>query len=125
MHWRNTALATLAALAVAFAVHRMIQVAGAESRRTTDFPDGTLWVCLAPECGAEFSKSIAELAAFYRDNPGAAVPCPACGKADTCRALRCTSCKRGVARPEAGVRDATCPHCGHRFPPASERISGG
>jgi predicted RNA-binding Zn-ribbon protein involved in translation (DUF1610 family) len=124
VHWRNTALAALAVLAAALAVYRMIQVAGAESRRTADFPDGTLWVCLAPECGVEFSKTIAELAAFHRENPGAALPCPACGRAETGRALRCPNCSRGIARAEAGVRDATCPHCGQRIPPASQRLSG-
>lgn len=82
-----------------------------------DAPGGTLWVCTGTACGREFTLSTKELAAFYDANPGGAPACPACGKSETLRAVRCGACgkaveSKGRSGPPASGAARACPHCG-------------
>ena len=82
-----------------------------------DFPEGTLWVCSAADCGAGFALSLDELAAFYAEHPDEEVPCPECSAPGAQRAVRCAACQRHYPTPPRGTRDPKCPHCGAAQPP--------
>ena len=79
-------------------------------------PDGEdrplQYLCTAPGCGNEFTKTRADLAADQRANPDGAATCPKCGKALTKRAVRCPSCNKLVALVGHGQVPPTCPNCG-------------
>jgi len=70
------------------------------------------FVCTAPGCGGEFTKTREQLALDQRSNPDGAATCPKCGKALTHRAVRCPSCKKLVALVGHGQVPPTCPNCG-------------
>lgn len=82
-----------------------------------DAPNGTLWLCLRPECGREFTLSTNDLAAFYDQHPDGSPPCPACTKAETTRAVRCDGCGKTFVPPHRSWPSTkgqapACPHCG-------------
>jgi len=78
----------------------------------------TRWLCLEAACKKEFTLSIAELAAFYREHEDQNPPCPACKKQNTARASRCESCKKFYVprheppTPGQKPKPPTCPNCG-------------
>ena len=119
----GTKQVTLAALAIILLLAAGILAVRAwnnTAAESEDFPEGTFWVCTRPDCGAEFVKTIDELAAFYKEHPGAAMPCPTCGKTQTTRAIRCPQCKRFYARAGRGRQSPGCPYCKAPIPRLSE-----
>ena len=105
----------LAALAAGLAVIAVIRFANWRQTvaASDDFPDGTFWVCLEPDCGHEFTKSIKDLAAIQQSggNP-AATPCPQCDRTQTTRAGRCKACERFYPLPGRYDPQQPCPRCG-------------
>ena len=81
-------------------------------------PDGedkaAEFVCGNAGCGAEFTKTRAELVALNAASPDA-VPCPVCGKAFTHRAIRCPTptCRKMVPLVGHGQVPGKCPSCGN------------
>lgn len=107
-------LTVLALLAGAVFLARSINEAAPAN---TDAPQGTLWLCGGTECGREFTLSTKDLAAFYDRHPDGVPPCPACGKAQTARAIRCTGCAKAFVPPARSLdakagKARACPHCG-------------
>ncbi len=112
-----TLVAALAVIAAAV-TSAMVWFRG-DVAESSDFPDGTFWLCSDATCGAEFVKSLDELGAFYQQNPNADLPCPDCGRTQTLRAARCTACTRHFPRPARGRSPINCPHCGEEQPRAT------
>ncbi|MBU0640051.1 MAG: hypothetical protein KKB50_14385 [Planctomycetes bacterium] len=120
MNTRSTILLSLAVLALTAAGVLLTRHMTQGDSESEDFPEGTFWLCTNPECGAEFVKTVAELGAFYRDNPDAPLPCPKCGQTQTKRAIRCPLCKRFYDPGERGNRVRICPHCKQEMPRLTE-----
>jgi hypothetical protein len=82
------------------------------ARQSDDFPDGVFWVCLEPDCGAEFTTTIVQMADHVRAGGDPShLPCPRCGKKHTSRAVRCPHCGRFYARPADYNQLKPCPYC--------------
>jgi hypothetical protein len=73
--------------------------------------DVTRWLCTDAACGAEFTKSVMEIARLRQGNPDANPPCPRCGKATTVRAFPCPHCGRFLRLRGHGFMPKTCPYC--------------
>jgi len=69
------------------------------------------FVCANPSCDAEFTKTREELIAHTKESPDG-VPCPACGKVTTKRAVPCPSCKRALPLIGHGRVPPKCEKCG-------------
>jgi DNA-directed RNA polymerase subunit RPC12/RpoP len=115
---KKTILLGIALVIGAIAGYRIVHTLRYADAESEDFPEGTFWVCLSPECGHEFVKSIDDLIAFYGEHPGEPMPCPACGGTDTTRAIRCSNCQRFFPREAIrGQEWPMCPRCGKKLPP--------
>ncbi|MGE5610308.1 MAG: hypothetical protein ACM359_13725 [Bacillota bacterium] len=73
-----------------------------------NFPDGTFWMCLNPQCKAEFVLTMKQLGEHHEKHYGQPIPCPKCQGTQTIRAGRCTSCKKFYPLTP-GLQ--VCPHC--------------
>ena len=129
MNRRNALLGAVIVLCLGAAGTLTARWAANQRQESSDFPDGTLWICL--ECGQEFVKTVHELAEIddeieSREGPGAPrrVPCPACSSVKTVRALRCPHCERFFERPPKNTGRPTCPHCNQPMPPLIKGLGG-
>jgi NAD-dependent SIR2 family protein deacetylase len=107
----------LAIVAVGAAVFLVWRAVGGAAPASVDAPEGTLWLCQSQGCGREFTITTKDLGAFYSAHPDALPPCPACGKSETSRAVRCSGCHKAIVPPArsvagAGTKARVCPHCG-------------
>jgi hypothetical protein len=104
------ALALLAIAVGATLLHYHLR----QQRANEDFPDGTYWVCRT--CGHGFTRSLDQLAAWYRDHSGP-LPCPACGKTNVVRGYHCPHPDCGAYFTNAlnlGPKPL-CPKCRREF----------
>ncbi len=109
MKIKKIALVTLAVAALAQAGFLTWSYVNQPSLDGEDIPAD--FVCAAPGCGVEFSKTREELVALRQSSPEG-VPCPACGKALTKRAVHCPSCQKLVPLVGHGRVPEKCAQCG-------------
>lgn len=67
-------------------------------QQTSDYPEGSLWICGAAACREEFAVSLPDLARHYEEYHGEPPKCPQCGSAECVRALRCPNCRRQLTQ---------------------------
>ena len=83
---KNT-LALAGVIALIAASIFLFQRSTRQLRLSADFPEGTVWLCLA--CTNGFSKSLDEFNAWATEHPSTPLPCPKCKSPRTFRAQKC------------------------------------